>query len=400
MGELTNRKLQIRYSILQSVYYLGYCAIFGYATVFLLSFGMNVAWIGIALAVATLSSGILMMNVASFADKHPQIPLKLIMFIDMFIGFLCFVGIFLFSGNVVALLVLFSIGAACYDMMQSLNNSLYGRYSDAGYVINYGLARGIGSFAYAMCSLAMGRLTAATSGRILIYIVICLIIVDLITILTTPKVKINTDKTKVSEPTEKAYSMPEFIKAYPRFLVFCIGIACFFVGFMIVQTYMIQIIERLGGDSSDLGIALAVACLCELLPMVLYKKYVRFLHLSTWIKISAWMVLLKVAGFYFAHNTMGIFLAQAIQAPSFGLYTACVVDFTRSVIAAKDAVKGQALISAALTFGSCLGNLIGGQVLNLYNLDAMILVAIGFELVCALVFTFTISARMSKYSQV
>ena len=75
--ELTKR-MNIRYMLIQAVYYAGFCASIGYASVYLLSKGFSNSEIGTLLAVTNVLSVFLQSALASYADSHKNVRLQTI----------------------------------------------------------------------------------------------------------------------------------------------------------------------------------------------------------------------------------------------------------------------------------------------------------------------------------
>ena len=53
-----SKSINVRYSMLQGIYYVGFCAVIGYAAVYLGSIGMSSSLIGIVLAIANILTSI------------------------------------------------------------------------------------------------------------------------------------------------------------------------------------------------------------------------------------------------------------------------------------------------------------------------------------------------------
>ena len=51
-----SKSINVRYSMLQGIYFVGFCSVIGYAAVYLGSIGMSSSLIGIVLAIAKYSN--------------------------------------------------------------------------------------------------------------------------------------------------------------------------------------------------------------------------------------------------------------------------------------------------------------------------------------------------------
>lgn len=53
-----SKSINVRYSMLQGIYFVGFCTVIGYAAVYLGSIGMSSSLIGIVLAIANILTSI------------------------------------------------------------------------------------------------------------------------------------------------------------------------------------------------------------------------------------------------------------------------------------------------------------------------------------------------------
>lgn len=97
-----SKSINVRYSMLQGIYYVGFCAVIGYAAVYLGSIGMSSSLIGIVLAIANILTSIAQPVLGGFVDKS-NISMKKVLMI-MF-GLCSILSVFLMFVSKVTFLV-------------------------------------------------------------------------------------------------------------------------------------------------------------------------------------------------------------------------------------------------------------------------------------------------------
>ena len=162
-----NRSLNLKYAGSQIFYFAAFAAMMGYASVFLLDKGCSNSQIGIASALSSIIAVLLQPMLASFADNHKNIEIRNIMAPIILVVIVLSAILYLIPRS--ALFVLFLV-VTIFSIMSSimpLMNSLAFAFEQHGIEINYGLARGLGSVAYAIASLALGHIVESFSPGIL-----------------------------------------------------------------------------------------------------------------------------------------------------------------------------------------------------------------------------------------
>ena len=105
-------------------------------------------------------------------------------------------------------------------------------------------------------------------------------------------------------------------------------------------------------------------------------------------------LLLKTAGIFFTIKALGTLLApgipvfygvQIFQMLGWGLMTAASVYYVNALMEPEDAIKGQAYFTMAYTLGSVLGSFLGGTLIDLAGVHAMLFFSIVSAFIGALI---------------
>lgn len=362
------------YKLIQAAFWMNYCSCYGFVSYYLVAKGFGTSIVGIVTAVAGIASAVGQPLIGALAD-NPKIGWKkpltitLIVMLTTAIGF-CSVS-YLIDGAVIcifygALMLLLGIAAP-------LVNTIGVAF---GKEINFGSARGIGSLGYGAISYVLGILTARM-GSMVIPISIAIISV-LMLLVTLPMPNAFVQRKPVKEEVARKGN---FLIKYPKFTF--LWIVCLFMLTVhnLFNAYLLQVLEKVGGNSENLGIAVAIAAVMEVPLIFWYEKVNRKISAQNLLVIAVITYMARALVQLFAPNIITIYLAQALQLTSWGVYAGASVYYADEIIPEADRSKGQAFMTNAITIGSVIGSLVGGALIERYNVDAMMYYQCGTALI-------------------
>lgn len=382
--------LTLKYAFLHAFFWMSFASINVFAAVFLRTKNFDNTQIGMLLALAATLSIFLQPFLAYIADHAHVISLRsitlLIMILTLFLALLLLI---LPSSFILTLLLFGGINVFLFSL-PSLLNSLSMEFINQGIPINYGLARGIGSMSFAIISLILGRLTEHMGAKILLP---CFLFVFTGTTLCTVAFKQSQKNNFISSsPTKRVkLSTPEsssnntflnfFLQNKKFFIVLC-GFTLLFTAHNAVNTYLINILENVGGNAADLGISLGLAAALELPIMAAFIFVVRKISCNILLKFSAFFFLLKLFFLMIATNIPMVLLSQSFQLFSYALIIPASVYYVNERMDNQNKVTGQALMGiATVGLPVTLGSLIGGSILDTFNVITLLVVGFVLTLV-------------------
>ena len=399
----SSRSLNVKYSLIQALSCLGMCAMLGYASVFLLYRGFSNASIGVVISISSIISTILQPTLAAFVNKTKKIALKDFISIVMGISTIfaiaaCFIKSQLLLGIVIIIMSALVMGS------MPLITSLTFEYEKHGYKINFGLARGIGSASYAIMSLVLGYLTKMYNPSIipLFYVISTIGLLMLIYSFRISKDELSSLDNKINEKVEEdevGLTMIQFVKKYKKFMFLVLGIVLVFVDHSIINTFTIQIVEGLGGDSSSMGNAIFIAAILELPVMMYFMKLKEKVNCSKLIMISAIVFSIKHIIIFLATNMTMIYFAQILQAASYALYLPASVYYVSQLINKRDAIKGQGIIGGATTLASVIASSSGGFLLDIIGTKNLLLFGAVVSVIGTIIVCLSVEDLDNKKSQ-
>ena len=390
-----NKSLTLRYSLHQCAYWAASAGILTFATTFLLAKGLPASRVGLLMAGASVLSGLTQPALASKADRAKTsilVPLMVGLTTVSILAFslllLDFLPSFLFA-------LLYLVGVWAFDAMIPLTNSISVYYNELGRPINYGLGRGVGSFAYSLSALAMGYVIEELGPDWMIYIILFLLPLCIFIVLGYPKVAVqqHTTLTHQVEELPAPCSLPVFFRRYRWYCISLLGVLLLAMFHAMTENYMIAIMGRLGGDSRHVGIALFVATAAEA-PVLFFFSKVRTILSDHWLlRLAGFSFLLKSLLLLVAPSVPFLYAIQLLQMTSYAFLSPVQVYYANEKVAQEDMVKGQAFITASYTLGCAMGNLTGGQLLERYGVSAILIAGVFIAAAGTLVLLLTVERK-------
>lgn len=384
------KQLTIKYAFLQGSFWIGECCMFSFAAVYLQWRNFSNVQIGLVLSLASVLSILLQPMIAAFADKTKKITLREILLFLMILMFLFTVTLFVLPQSFLLIAGVYVLINALQFTLIPLFNSLAVEYMNQGIPMNYGLARGLGSISFAAMSYGTGIAVNHLGPGILLPVFMvchCLLILCTYQFKLSPSVLAalpssgragakDKDSLQVSQDSAPS-GLFEFFARNKKFSLFLVGVVFLFFAHNLINTYLINIVEKAGGNSANLGVSLSIAAALELPAMAAFIFVVKKIKCSTLLKISAFFFLVKTIIAWLAPNVLMVYVSMAFQMLSYAIYTPASVYYVNSIIDEKDKVKGQTMTGvAAAGVAGTIGNLMGGKLLDTTGVSNMLFFAV------------------------
>jgi len=368
--------LDIKYALMQVLYFGSFCGLMAYASVFFLAHGVSNATIGIILAITSVITVFTQPLIADFADQHPQIELRKLVVVMTVLTIILSILLYVFKG-ITALLIAFFVSVATIMMtMQPLFNSLAFVFEKYGIEINYGVARGLGSASYALVSFAVGHLVEAYNADLipLVYIILNILLVLVVYGFVLPKTAKTTTTLQAEKQIGEKTSFIQFCTKYKRFMIFVFGVMVVFFTHTIINNFFIQILTPINGTEGDMGTAVFIAAIVELPAMSMFNVIRQKISCQKLLMISVVVFALKHTLTYLATSVFMIYVAQFMQIGAYAILIPASVYYVNDKIAENDANKGQSMVTTAIAASGILANLVGGILLDTLGVHQVLLI--------------------------
>ncbi|MDO4868801.1 MAG: MFS transporter [Bacillota bacterium] len=361
-----------------------YAVVSSFASVFMLARGYSNSQIGITLAAANVLAFIMQPLIADFTDRSKRLGVIGVTEIMTVLMMVFTLGMFAFRGGTVALCAVFVLLIAFHTVLQPLFNSLAFRLEDCGVPINFGIARSVGSLAYSIFVAILGTLVdhlgiavMPVSGELIcLFLLVSLILTkrsfDKNKKLNLPSLR---GRESADDQGEDTITLIQFIRRNKMFFIVNIGVVGIFFSNAILNNYMAQIVDNVGGSTEDMGRILAVMAFLEIPTMVFFKNIKKHFSCQFLLKVAAIGFTIKIAICWIAESVAMLYAGQLFQIVSFALFLPGMVYFTDEIMSRGEAVKGQALFTTMITLTTIFSSLLGGWILDIAGAKTLTFIA-------------------------
>lgn len=374
--------LNLEYAGIHSAYWMFYGVISSFASVFLLAKGFSNWHIGLVLAVANVLAVVMQPLVADIADRSRRlsvIGISKILTVMMMAATTC---LFIMDGSMAALSVIFVLLIAWHTILRPLFNSLTFILEETGVGINFGVARSMGSLTYAALVAVLGTvvekygvMTLPVTGEIILVMLLLSLIVTGRSYKKGMRLRDEGMKESCGEAltdidddageSEEDVNLMMFIRRNKLFFIVNLGVIGLYFSNSVLNNYMMQIVDGVGGTSEDMGRILSVMAFCEIPALVCFDWLRKRFSCQGMIKVAAVGFTVKIAMCWLADSVTMILIAQFAQMVSFGLFVPAMVRFIDEIMSKGEAVKGQALFTTMVTATTVISSLLGGAILDM-----------------------------------
>lgn len=374
--------LNIEYACIHANYWMIYGIVSSFASVFLLGRGYSNMEIGIILAVANVVAVVLQPFAADLADRSKRLSLIGITQIMTIMMMVMTVGLFVLQGKSMALGVIFVLLIAWHTIIQPLINSLNFKLEESGVHINFGIARSAGSLAYSVLMAILGSMVEKYGIIVLPISSEVIMAMMLLSLVLTKK---QYDKVKASNAREgvlklrnedtEEINLMNFIRRNKIFVVANLGVVGLFFSNSVMNNYLMQIVDEVGGTSEDMGRILSVMAFLEIPTLVCFDFLRKKFTCQTMLKVGAIGFTVKIVMCHLAQSVGLILAAQFFQLFAFGLFLPAMVHFIDEIMSKGEAVKGQSVFTMMVTLTTIFSSLAGGAILDVSGAKMLTLVA-------------------------
>lgn len=370
-----------RYAVINATYFMGFCGVHAYASVFMLARGFTNSQIGMLLALANILSVFLQPVIAGLIDKPGKLTNRraasgctvLMIVLSLALAFV--------EQEKVVIFILFMLIYMIQMAYQPIIIAMNFEYAERGCPINFGLARGLGSMGFAVYSPILGNVLERHNVSIIHIGNVVVLTVCLLFLLTFRLPKGTTvsasdrgaDGKKGGQESAAHNNFLDFVRYYPKFMVFLVAIVLLFFAHNMINDYLVQIITPLGGTEKHVGYATSMAALVELPTMALFARMTKRVSCEKLLVVSTVFFTVKVVLMLLAGGIGGVFVSQFCQVAAYALFIPASAYYANIAMEQSDQVKGQAYVNCAITLGGTFSGLICGRVLDVAGPKTMLL---------------------------
>lgn len=388
---MKNDNLVFSYSALQGLYWMCYGSIISFTALFLLDHGFSNGSFGLLIALSSILSIVLQPIVASAADRGDRFTVKSLITLICSIELLPCILLATTRPPMVVVAIAYSSLILLHMSIQPLLSGLGMQLIESGVPLNFGTARGVGSFSYAILTFFLGSLTVIFTSQCLPAVAGILLVLLLLLLRRFPNAGTTHSQSIMQGGTLGV------LKKNPPFALLILGICLMFISHSSINNYMLFILQRIGKGNAELGHIMAYTALLEVPGMLLFARLVKRWSCASLLRFTAIFFVLKVVCTALAPNLLLLYCALATQGLSFAIFTPASVYYVGIALGKEDQMKGQALITIGVTVGNTLGSLFGGYIIQYFGITTLL--AAGSILCTIGMFVFLLGTKGEKKEQ-
>ncbi len=392
--------MNLGYGSVHAFYWMSYGAICSFASVFLLACGYSNTDIGVMVAVSNVAAVFLQPLMADIADRSRRFSLVSVSNIATVALMVLCLGTFVLQQKGTALTVIFVLLMGGNISLQPLFNSLCFKLQECGVPINFGVGRSIGSFAYSVLVMFLGTLAEEKGIFVLpltaeITMALTLASLGLVTWQFRKAKAARNDSRETggaeilpgneADEAEEEINLIQFVKRNKLFMVLMIGVLGLYFSNGVLNTFMLQVLQPLGGDSEDMGQIFSVMAFLEIPTMLFFEQINRKFSCQTLMKVAGIGYVIKTVLIWRANSVHMVLMAQFLQPVAFALLLPAMVKLIGVSMSKGEAVKGQALFTTITTVAYIVCSLVGGIILDLWGAGMLMTIATVFTVLGAVV---------------
>lgn len=364
-----------RYTLIQGSYWACYCCILTFSSVYLLARGFSNSQIGVLISLSGILSAILQPVVSRFADGLKKLSLR--QFTALLVGGQLAAGaLLLVLDRRVSQTVLFGLLVILVQLCLPLCSALGMAVINQGLRLNFGLARGAGSVAFGAFSALCGRLVLWFGE---VSIPVSLTVLNLVLLLSVLSFRFRGQggwaQAGGAEEKPPAAKGKPFLRTYRHVVWVLVATACLFISHNLLNTFAFQIVQRLGGNSGEMGTMLFFQSAMELPVMFLFVWMMKKADSRTWTRLSGVGFFLHALGAWLAPNMAVMYAVQVFEMLGYAIFTLSSVYYVNETVDEDQRVQGQAWFTMCTTLGSVLASFMGGFLLDLAGAGALLAMA-------------------------
>lgn len=363
--------MTIPYAAIQAAYTTVYAGCGAFISSHLLSMGYSSTDVGLILSTANLSAVVLQPIQASIASRNRGCSLyRIICLLTAFLAIACLPMLFIGQKSVV-LSALYVVVIAGHSLLSPLINALSNRSLAHGISINYGVSRGMGSVGYACMTGLLGAMIPLAGVRAVPGASLACLLCLLIVLLATAKRWPGSDPDSGAKAALQEENWLRFLSGNKRFIAINMGGVLLLFGLYTTTTFLLQIVQPLGGTSAEMGRILSIGSILEVPALFAFDALRKRFRNNALLMVSMLGLIGKTLLTFAAPSVGVIYAAQVFQLIGFGMYYPAMIQYISENMSAQSAIRAQTLLSLAITMSSMVANFAGGMLIDLLGVSAL-----------------------------
>lgn len=363
--------LKLKVIGLQGLYWMLFCSLYSFASVFLLSYHLSSTLIGSILAMTAVLVTFLQPLTGQYLKKA-QVSLKKFLIVASIALAFVLLAALIFQNQQQLQLILFIISLLILLTLQPIINNFIFTWINQGLTLHFATSRAFGSLFFAICSFWLGKNLGSNARLPILTVALALSLCLSILVLTFPK----SAPLKIATTQENKPVSVNIFKKHPQLIGILVGLFLLFIFHTIANVYLPQMIERTGGRIEDVGSTLSLAAFFEIPVMLSFPFVVKKISANTLLKTASFFYVIRCSLFLFFPSLLFIQIGQMMQGLCFGLYISSSTAFINDWLETDYHLQGHTFMIAATTLGGVAGSIGGGLMIDHFGTTQMLIGAL------------------------
>jgi len=360
------------YCLIQFIYWTCGCIAIGFASAFLGKIGYSNSSIGLISASSSVMGFVLMVSVSQYVDIKGGNAVYPALITSISTQVAALLLVFIIRIPCLAVSISYIVFMSITHLINTLISKLYMDLKKAGYEINFGIARGLGSLGYALTSLFAGSMLVSIHPVFILFVCICLFLALLSISLYIRKKALpqyTSDSSQNIVKSAKETSLLSFIWSNKSFLFLVIGISIVSASNKTLTVFLVNIVDGVGGNTRHFGVISAYLALIEVPVSFLFSNLKKRYSVSLLLFFSMVFYTLKITGYTFAGSFGVLIAASSLQAFSTGIYQPSAVEYVRENITHNSTALAQSLMTGLPLLFSFISTVVFGFLLDKFSVS-------------------------------
>ncbi|WP_289812934.1 MFS transporter [Arcanobacterium pinnipediorum] len=369
-----------------------FCVCVGFISFYLQAMGLTEVYIGIATALFCGATFLVQPLLGNLSDRIEALTWKRMVLALTGIYFLVCVAMIAIPhqlANIFLLGLLYFIA----NLIAPFINSAHYHYSSRGIYINFGVARGAGSAAFALLAVIIGSVSHIYGARVIPVFGAGASTMLFLIALLMPYCATDRDNAHQSRARSQVNTL-SFLRKYPTFSMMLLAVLLMYFSHNLLSIYLLQIVQSLGGDSANLGSALGLQAAVEIPILFAFAVIMRYFAIKNLMLFAGLGYIIRAIMYLATSSIPMLYMTQLTQMCSFAILAAASVYYTGVYVQEADQNTGQAFMTSMMPASTVLASLAGGTILQYASITSLLVFNVVVAL-CALAIAF-ISVRMPQ----
>ncbi len=383
----------MKYNFVHILFWVSYCAVYGYIAVYLQFKGLSNTLIGVVSGGACLLSIVTSPFISSLLSRIKGLTIKKLFVWLYILQFVVFETMNLISLPTILVMVLYISLCCLIAAVVPIISMICMNYIKSGEYLDFGVSRGLGSLSYATTAAVLGPLIEMFDASVIGWMHLISSLALLLLLNTMP----DSDIVEEDSGDKTDSSVFALFKKYKVFVLILFAIAFEFAASTSLSTYLVNIVTDLGGTTSLYGIAVFAMAASELPFMAITHTLLKKYKSETLILVATFFYLFRNFTISFAPALPILIIGMMFQGISYGMFTATITYYVNDYLTQNDQMMGQTLIAMMTTgLGSFAGNVVGGVLQDTFGLMSMKIFACTLTVIGFMIMFMTLRGKTGK----